>query len=389
MSTARKLNILIIAGWYPNPTKSLHHGIFIQRHAQAISLLHQVTVVSFVASEIQKVETRKCSSTLTEVYIYYRKPTTVFGFINTIITYRKLQRLFATEVKSIAKTTKADIVHQHIAYPLGIFTSQLCNQLGLPLVISEQWSGYLKEDNSFEKQPAKFFIQKAFTNAKAASAVSAVLAKAIEHKGLMNHVSIIPNVIDPVFLSVEIKATHSTIPQLIHVSSLNDREKNISLLIQALELVKNDGHEFHCSIIGDSDERVFFEQMVASKSLSVNISFLGTKHPDELAALYSSSDFFLLTSNYETFGVVLLEALACGLPIVASNAGAIPELVDQSNGKLFTSGNVVEAKNAIIEMLHDYAFYNRLAIKQSAQNRFSSSVIAEQFSKLYHQLHHE
>jgi L-malate glycosyltransferase len=389
LSTARKLNILIIAGWYPNPAKSLHHGIFIQRHAQAISLLHQVTVVSFIASEIQKVETRKCSSALTEVCIFYRKPKTTFGGINAIITYRKLQRLFATEVEAIAKTTKADIVHQHIAYPLGIFSSQLCKKLGLPLVISEQWSGYLKEDNSFEKQPAKFFIRKAFTNAKAASAVSAVLAKAIERKGLMNNVSIIPNVIDPVFLSVEIRATHNTVPQMIHVSSLNDREKNISLLIQSLELVKKDGHEFHCSIIGDSDERVFFEQLVTSKYLTSNISFLGTKHPDELAELYSSSDFFLLTSNYETFGVVLVEALACGLPIVASNAGAIPELVDQSNGKLFTSGNVVEAKNAIVEMLHEHSLYNRVAIKQSAQNRFSSSVIAEEFSKLYNLLHHE
>jgi glycosyltransferase involved in cell wall biosynthesis len=342
-----------------------------------------------VASNERKIERVKSSNNLHEIYIHYSKTSSRFSAINTMASFIQLKRVFSEEVKAIALEIQADIIHQHIAFPLGNFSGSLAKQLKIPFVISEQWSGYLPEDNSYEHFVSKYFIRKAFALANTATAVSGVLAKAIASKGLIKNVEVIPNVIDPVFLNATLSAHHNRVPQIVHVSSLNDREKNISCLIKALKLVKEEGQAFHCTIVGDSHERSSFERMSKENLLQNHITFVGAKSPQELLTIYQASDFFLLTSNYETFGVVIVEALACGLPVVASAAGAIPELVNHQNGLLFSTGNAAQAKLAICQMLQSYQNYSRFDIQEPVSEQFSMEHIANKFSQLYLKLIHE
>lgn len=389
MSTEVKRHILLVAGWYPHPTKSLHHGIFIQRHAKAIASLHQVTVIAFVASDGERIEEVVHHPNFKEVYFHYPKPTSRSQLFNTLRTFRWLNACFQTQIQTLVKKEKVELIHQHIAFPLGFFASRLAKKLNLPFVISEQWSGYLPEDNAYENLIPNYFTKRSFRNVKAVSAVSQTLANAIVSKGLTDEVSVIPNLIDAVFTNAHPAKRNNPIPRLIHVSSLNDREKNITCLIQALALVRQAQVDFRCSIVGDSQERSYFEHLVKQLNLEEQISFLGTRTPAQLVGLYAESDFMLLTSNYETFGVVIVEALASGLPVVASRAGAIPELVNTSNGILFEVGNAAAAKEAILEMIQHISRYSSQEIAASVSTTYSVQTIAQHFSKLYTQAMHE
>ena len=351
--------------------------------------MHQVTVIAFVASDSERIEEVVHHPNLKELYFHYPKPTTHSQLFNTFRTFRWLNACFQTQIQSLVKNEKVTLIHQHIAFPLGFFASRLAKKLNIPFVISEQWSGYLPEDNAYENPIPKYFTQRSFKYAKAVSAVSQTLANAIVSKGLKEEATVIPNLIDAVFTNAPPAKRNNPIPRLIHVSSLNDREKNITCLIQALALVRQAHIDFRCSIVGDSEERSYFEHLVEQLNVEEQVSFLGTQTPAQLVGLYAESDFMVLTSNYETFGVVIVEALASGLPVVASRAGAIPELVNSSNGILFEVGNAVAAKDAIIEMIQHISRYSSQEIAASVTNTYSVPTIAQHFSELYSKAMHE
>ena len=83
------------------------------------------------------------------------------------------------------------------------------------------------------------------------------------------------------------------------------------------------------------------------------------------------SDLYVHGSSSETFGCVLMEAMACGLPVAATRVGGVPEVVDEDSGILVPFGNIEAFKAAIQNILSNPGKYNRLKIAQSAFNRFS------------------
>jgi glycosyltransferase involved in cell wall biosynthesis len=153
-----------------------------------------------------------------------------------------------------------------------------------------------------------------------------------------------------------------------------------------LSLVKSEQVKFQCTIVGDSNERVEFENLAIEFNLYNEVKFVGTKTPTELITIYAESDFFLLTSNFETFGVVLIEALACGLPIVATNVGAVPEIVNSTNGLLAQSNNSNDIAEKIVMMIQNKNNYAKLSLSESVKEKYSPMQIANKFSKLYAQV---
>jgi glycosyltransferase involved in cell wall biosynthesis len=100
---------------------------------------------------------------------------------------------------------------------------------------------------------------------------------------------------------------------------------------------------------------------------------------DELA----TSDFMLLSSNYETQGVVLLEAFACGLPVVSTNVGGIPEIVNGSNGILVPPQNPIAFADAMQTMLQSYQNYDAEALRNSIIKKFSNEAVGKLLNSLY------
>ena len=107
---------------------------------------------------------------------------------------------------------------------------------------------------------------------------------------------------------------------------------------------------------------------------------------DQMAADYRNSDLFILPSWSETFGVVYIEAMAAGLPVIATRCGGPEDFVTEENGLLIPVGDRDELIRAMDQMWEDCARYDRAAIAENAVSRFSAEAIARQLTDIYNKL---
>jgi len=378
------MTIFITPAWYPNPEKSIHHGIFIKRHAEAIALTNKVVVIYAYSSNEEKIIVTE-NDNFNEVIICYKKKAN--KFLSFIFQYSQhkiaLQNAFDIAFKTFGKPS---IIHQHIAFPHGLFTYKLSKKYNIPYIISEQWTGYVPLDNAYNNFFIKYFTKKIFKQSKTTTAVSKTLSNAIENHNLANKVFVIPNVVDISKFNYIPNRTTNNITRILHVSTIDDKQKNIKMLLKAMKLIENEGYDFILDIVGDSDDREMLEKFSKKLNFASEINFYGSKSPDELISFYQQSDFFVLSSNYETFCVVLIEALACGLPIVATNDRAVCEIVNDKNGLLSEINNTENFAAQIMLMLETYHKYNASELRASVETRFSKETISRKFDEVYRKI---
>jgi glycosyltransferase involved in cell wall biosynthesis len=121
------------------------------------------------------------------------------------------------------------------------------------------------------------------------------------------------------------------------------------------------------------------------RTSGLNAKFTNHIEKQRIASLLQQSDFFLHASTIETFSIVVAEALYCGTPVICSNVGALPELVNESNGVLCV--NTVDAwVNGIKKALT--TSYNHKSISESIDKRFNYVSIGVQINEIYSQLKH-
>ncbi|KQL49325.1 N-acetyl-alpha-D-glucosaminyl L-malate synthase [Brevibacillus choshinensis] len=140
-------------------------------------------------------------------------------------------------------------------------------------------------------------------------------------------------------------------------------------------------------LIGEGPEMGVVRKMIAEKELTDDVCFLGKQ--EDVAEVLSLADVMLLPSEKESFGLVALEAMACGVPVVASVAGGIPEVVlDGVTGYLRPIGDVEGMAEETICLLQNKALYEKLSknsIERSCET-FCHETIASQYEALYEQL---
>jgi glycosyltransferase involved in cell wall biosynthesis len=131
------------------------------------------------------------------------------------------------------------------------------------------------------------------------------------------------------------------------------RRKNLEVLVPAFAKAHDDGRADLLLLAGGDPEgrRAAVEAEVAERGLTDAVRFLGVLPPAELAAAMTAADVFVLPSVFEALGVVLLEAMSCGTPVVASRVGGIPEVVPDECGRLAASTDVEGFASAIGEVI--------------------------------------
>lgn len=173
---------------------------------------------------------------------------------------------------------------------------------------------------------------------------------------------------------------------LISVSRL-EKEKRVDLLIKALALIKEEAN-FQYLIVGKGKERANLEKIAEVSGISDKIVFTGLVPDYELSQLYKIGDIFLTSSEIELQGLSIMEAMASGLPVIASSSMAIPELVlNGVNGYLFEPGNIREASEKILLLVKDMNLRKKMgenSIKLIKKHDFKNTL--DEFERLYHSL---
>jgi len=117
--------------------------------------------------------------------------------------------------------------------------------------------------------------------------------------------------------------------------------------------------------------------------LSSNCKFYGDIPRNEISDFYSKLDLFVSASRNETFGIVLIEAMSCGLPVIATKCGGPQEIVTEENGILIDKDNVQELAEAIENMSKNISRYNQNTIRISTEKRFGVRTFIEKINALY------
>ncbi|HZK23883.1 MAG TPA: N-acetyl-alpha-D-glucosaminyl L-malate synthase BshA [Oscillospiraceae bacterium] len=140
-------------------------------------------------------------------------------------------------------------------------------------------------------------------------------------------------------------------------------------------------------LVGDGVERRTTQALVDELGLQQDVRFLGTQ--DNVIPILSAADLFLLPSEKESFGLGALEAMACGVPVVASNTGGIPEVVvHNETGYLAAVGDVEAMSNYALEILTNPAKMQQMreAARRRVEDVFDSELIVPQYEEFYREI---
>ena len=377
----QKRNILFLSSWYPNRIKPTH-GNFVFQHAFAASQYHNVNLLYVCLDDQLKggTELVKSKNPFPSTIAYIPKSTIpIIGFIwnymRIILCYFQLVR----EVKN--EGFHPELIHANVVYPIGIVARLLSIRHKIPYIITEHWTCYHQEVYPRPSKLQMFFTRLVANKAALILPVSEDLAQAMRSKGIHSDMSVVYNVIDTC-LFVPGNPNNRNGNQLIHVSSLDPIQKNPSLLFRAFSELIMWKPELQLHIVSDGDFSFFKEEIIQLK-IDRQIVFHGMLEAKEIAAQLQNSDLFVLTSRFETFGVVLIEAISCGLPVVATNVGGVKEVVPKEHGQLVPSENLEALVSAIKEQLSRLNKYNTNEMHHRATENFSYQAIGKRFTAIY------
>lgn len=373
------MKILFISRWYPNEADP-QLGVFVEKHAKAVSIFAETYVIAAFPGETYGKKFRINSMTsgnLHQIVMYYRE---AHPFCNLIRYFRALNIALKIMCK---ESGKPDIIHAHILLKPFLFAYMLSWLWNIPFFISDHWTGYV--NGGFERKSvlyrrlARFLVK----HARGVSLVSPALKIAFEKSGLQNNdIRIIPNVVS--YPPEIINTRHKGPLKILTVADLTDKNKNISGTLKVLDLIYDKLPEFQYFIIGGGPDEILLKEMASGlKNISEKVIFIGRVPNEKVFGFLLSSDFLIVNSRVETFSVITAEAIACGLPVIATISGGPEYLVNSGNGILFPADDEKALSNAIIEMLDKYKSFDHEAMRKSIEEKFSAQVIADQFKKFY------
>ena len=336
------MKVLYLTPWYPS-AKDQMAGLFVQKHVESI--------------QAQGVDVRVIHSQ---------------GWRDLWQQWKQLKRTWGLP----------DLVQLNVIQKQGLLALWLKMRYKIPFLIVEHWSGYLPESGQFMQQStAKRRL--AYSIAKHASCiltVSQTLENAMKQCDIQasqwEHIN---NIVDEFFYQ-GVRSQESGVRNLLHVSCFDERAKNTTALLQGFSVLCQQRKDIHLVMVGTGVDWLAAQRIANDLHIpSERITWTGEQTPQQVCEWMYHSDAFVLTSRYETAGVVLSEAAAVGLPILSTPVGIAPQLITPQTGILISqeetnnSNTLSQALMRIVDM----------STYPSAAEEYRFSTVGKQLTDIY------
>lgn len=276
---------------------------------------------------------------------------------------------------------RPDLIHVHAGLLAGAGAVEISRRTGVPFVLSEHSTSFAR---GVVSKSGLRLARKNSEKAEKRFAVSTPFARLLEDRLSMpeHSWSVMPNMVDQRFLDAPLSNRNDERFRFLHISLL-DPKKRVDLIINAFadKFAQNDRVEL--VIGGDGPTRPALQALAKKNGLSERIKFTGYLSRDEVRFEMTRADSFVLSSQYETFGVVLIEAMAMGLPVVATRCGGPEDIVTRNSGILVPIDDVAVFGAAMQNIWSQRNSWNKQAQRNQCRERFGTAVLSRQWQQEY------
>lgn len=396
------MNIFIIPSWYPtleNPTDSIffkeqailyakeytEDNVIISRWGQG-EFIVDITAPrrafkKIVACAVAKRFENKLLENAIEIFTpaIEIRPRKYTGDIAQIVkaniqNFKKAEQLFG----------KINVIHAHASFAGGFVAAQLSKRFGIPYVLTEHMGPfpfpfYLDGDKLSRR------LLEAFESADKVLAVSIFLKKEMSKYGVKVD-GVIPNYIDDDFFDLN---KNNIINKKFTFFALGriTKEKGIDTLLRAFAKVFKNSSDVVLKIGGTGKDMDLMVGLANELGIQDGIEWLGRLSRTEVRTILTECDIFVNASIYETFGVVVSEALCCGKPVISTKCGGVEDMVfDKQNGILIPVGNFDLMAIAMKSVYSSEFTFDSVEIRAEHLKKFSKKIICNTLRSVYLEL---
>ena len=395
MTSSQDHHILLILSWYPIQEDSLE-GIFF--FEQALILKKAGMRIGIIYPEIRPLK-EISYHLLKSNYFQYTfaqeagMPTHRLHGWNLFPGFLKgTMKLWTSCARAlfkryVQKEGMPSIIHAQSVIWAGVAAAEISHMTGIPYLIQEHRDLFLQPalfKNILSPHWSKNLMKKSLGKASAIVSVSNMLKKEME-KYLypsLKAVEVVPNFIDIEGFGIPQRPS-SDKPFVFLTLAVLVAKKNINLLLRAFKHVQSQEPASQLLIGGDGVERANLERLCQQLDLNSHVQFLGRVSRDQLEKVFARAHAFVLPSQYESFGVVFIEALAMGLPVIGTVCGGPEDIITPEVGILLPKIDEASLVQAMLDLKACYSRYDPLTLKDYAQKKFGGKALTKKWIDLY------
>ena len=285
-------------------------------------------------------------------------------------------------IKKHSKASQIDLIHVHnsVAGEAALWCK---NRFNIPYCITEHSSTYARGlVKEYEMKTYKEIYQNSECNIAVSKEFCQLLSKTFDLS-----FEYIANIVDTnYFLPSKNKDSNKSF-KFINIANLN-KNKNQSSLIKAFSKAFSNNKNVSLFILGGGSEYENLKKEIDINAMQKQISLYGFATREEVLRELQSSDAFILSSDYETFGVVLIEAMSCGLPVISTKCGGSMSIItDEQYGLLVEKNDTGILADAMLKVYNNT--YNSQYIRDYCIENFSEDAVVYELNKVYEKILHE
>lgn len=372
----KRIRILFLTEVYPDGQGFLG-GIFI--HNQAVALQKAGCDVAVMFLDFRSVKTkrtmRKHSYVFDGITVYSMSLPCgpIYPVIN-MLSNRMAISLYEYAVNSFGKP---DLIYAHFG-DAGINAYALKRKYGIPYVIMEHDSGLLT-GSADEIGKRK---RQGYEHASSVLAVGCALKNKLQ-KYTVNEVHVVPNIVPEYMFEGKFDKNISSSDFLfISIGNLIKR-KSFDLTIKGFAEVAKEKDAIKLFIVGEGPEKESLRNLARELGVEKKIKFCGRMDNRQVANLMRTCDCFVLPSKFETFGVVYVEAMACGLPVIATRCGGPEDFVHDDNGIMIDVDDCEALQYAMSAMIANRKKYHANVLRERVRRKYSAEVVAAELLEIF------
>jgi len=382
----KKQHVLVIPSWYPD-NKDDFKGSFFRE--QSLGVLKHGCDVGVIFPDLKSLRGLKKVRLFPKIHYENDEGIRTYRILwnNWFPKMRPLQILFFKILglilfkRYVKEFGKPDIIHCHSVMMGGWLTEKISDKYKIPFVITEHNSLFFQ--GHYEKYYTK--ISEICNKSSLCLSVSTDYSQILE-KTILNSPQWIPhnNIVSPKFLTTNIRKKDKDPFVFLSISNLS-KHKNVPLVLKSFKKFNKKYPKSILNIIGVGLEESSLKTLKEKLEIK-NVYFLGKKSRNQIVQELNKSNVFVLGTKYETFGVVLIESISMGVPVIVTDCGGSYDIMNNEVGRVTKQNDIEDMYNSMIDVYNKYDEFKPQNLRDYSNSKFSEEKLSTTLIKHYEKI---